>query len=118
MDVGVLHRVPQQHEFALSEREWQVMLLIACGFTIGAIARRLYISVKTASTYRARVLEKTQLNNNVEVALQAHVQGLIKFENKRVVVCCQGAIEPIERKIRPVKRAKRADIPVAEELRR
>lgn len=56
----------QPHE-ALSEREAQVMMLIAKGKTVGEIADTLALSVKTVSTYRSRLLEKLSLENNAQV---------------------------------------------------
>jgi len=54
------------HE-ALSERETQVMLHIARGKTVGEIAELLALSVKTVSTYRTRLLEKLNVENNAQV---------------------------------------------------
>lgn len=54
------------HE-SLSERESQVMIQIARGKTVGEIAELLSLSVKTVSTYRARLLEKLSLENNAQV---------------------------------------------------
>ncbi len=54
------------HE-TLSDREFQVMCMIASGKTISEIAEELSLSVKTVSTYRARVLEKIRLKNNAEL---------------------------------------------------
>jgi two-component system, NarL family, invasion response regulator UvrY len=54
------------HE-ALSDREFEVMRLIASGKTVGEIASLLSLSDKTISTYRARILEKTGLRNNAEI---------------------------------------------------
>ena len=51
----------------LSDREFQVMCLIASGKTASQIAEGLSLSIKTISTYRARVLEKMGLNNNAEL---------------------------------------------------
>ena len=52
---------------ALSERETQVMLMIASGKTLSEIAAELNLSVKTVSTYRSRLLEKMQLRNNSQL---------------------------------------------------
>jgi two-component system invasion response regulator UvrY len=52
---------------SLSDREFEVLRLIAAGMTVGDIAERLSLSVKTISTYRARILEKMQLKNNAEL---------------------------------------------------
>lgn len=54
------------HE-TLSDREFQVMLLIASGKTVSDIAAELALSVKTVSTYRSRILEKMKMKNNAEL---------------------------------------------------
>ena len=64
------------HEL-LSEREFQVMSLIASGRTVSSIATELNLSVKTVSTYRARLLEKMELANNGEVTRYAIKTGLV-----------------------------------------
>jgi two-component system invasion response regulator UvrY len=51
----------------LSDREYQVMCMIASGKTIKAIADELSLSVKTISTYRTRILEKMKMKNNAEL---------------------------------------------------
>ena len=51
----------------LSDREFDVLRLIASGQTVGDIAERLALSVKTVSTYRARILQKMRLRNNAEL---------------------------------------------------
>lgn len=55
------------HE-ALSNREYQVMRMIAAGKTVAKIAEELSLSVPTISTYRSRLLQKMQMKNNVELA--------------------------------------------------
>lgn len=63
------------HE-ALSDREFQVLCLIASGKTVGEIAEKLSLSVKTISTYRTRILEKMHMKNNAELtyyAIQHHL---------------------------------------------
>jgi DNA-binding NarL/FixJ family response regulator len=57
-------RPPHQ---ALSDREFEVMRLMASGKTIGEIAELLALSDKTVSTYRARILEKMHLDTNAEL---------------------------------------------------
>ena len=52
---------------SLSDREFEVLRFIAAGQTVGDIADRLSLSVKTVSTYRARILEKMQMKNNAEL---------------------------------------------------
>jgi DNA-binding NarL/FixJ family response regulator len=54
------------HEI-LSDREYQVMLMIASGKPVGAIAKELCLSVKTISSYRANILLKTRMKNNSEI---------------------------------------------------
>lgn len=58
------------HE-TLSDREFQVMRLIASGKTVGEIAELLSLSTKTISTYRARILEKMEMKNNAELTYYA-----------------------------------------------
>ncbi len=59
--------VGPDHE-TLSDREYQVLCMIASGKTVSEIGRELALSVKTISTYRARVLKKLALRNNTELA--------------------------------------------------
>ncbi len=47
------------------------MWLLASGRTVGEIAKQLFLSANTVSTYRARILEKTGAKNDVELALYA-----------------------------------------------
>jgi len=54
------------HEL-LSDREYQVMCMIASGKTTTGIARELMLSAKTVSTYRSRILSKMQLKSNMEL---------------------------------------------------
>ena len=55
----------------LSHREYQVYRLLAAGRSVGEIAEQLVLSPNTVSTYRARILEKTGVRNDVELALYA-----------------------------------------------
>jgi DNA-binding NarL/FixJ family response regulator len=54
------------HE-TLSDREYQVMLMIAQGKTTNAIAEEMALSIKTVSTYRARILEKMKMNTIADI---------------------------------------------------
>jgi len=56
----------QIHE-DLSDREFEVLCLIGQGITASEIAKQLFLSVKTVSTYRTRILEKTNMRNNAEL---------------------------------------------------
>jgi two-component system, NarL family, invasion response regulator UvrY len=62
---------------ALSDREYQVLRLLASGLTVGGIAERLSLSVKTVSTYRARLLQKMGMSNNAELTRYALENGLV-----------------------------------------
>lgn len=61
----------------LSNREFQVMRLIASGKTVSEIARMLSLSVRTISTYRARILEKTGMKTNAELTHYAFQHQLV-----------------------------------------
>lgn len=65
------------HE-TLSQREHQVFCLLAQGHSVGQIAESLHLSPNTVSTYRARILEKTGVRNDVELALYAVRQQLVQ----------------------------------------
>lgn len=64
------------HE-ALSTREYEVMRKIAGGKTVSEIARELFLSPKTISTYRARILEKMCMKNNAELVRYALKNRLV-----------------------------------------
>jgi two-component system invasion response regulator UvrY len=61
----------------LSDREYQIMWLLASGKTVGEIARQLYLSANTVSTYRARILKKINVRNNAELMRYAIQHQLI-----------------------------------------
>jgi two-component system invasion response regulator UvrY len=64
------------HE-TLSDREYQVLIMIASGKNMEEVAGELSVSVKTARTYRDRILVKMQLKNVVELTHYALQNGLI-----------------------------------------
>lgn len=64
------------HE-VLSDREYQVMHMIAIGRSVKEIAEELELSVKTVSTYRARILTKMNMKNNAEIVLYAVQNKLV-----------------------------------------
>lgn len=66
--------VPHEH---LSDREYEVMCLIASGKTVSEIAETMHLGVTTISTYRARILEKMNLKNNAELTRYALQRGLV-----------------------------------------
>ena len=60
----------------LSDREFEVLRMIASGKTVGQIAEELHLSVPTVSTYRARILEKMNMTSTAELmhyALRNHL---------------------------------------------
>jgi two-component system invasion response regulator UvrY len=59
----------------LSHREYQVFRLLSQGASVGEIAAQLVLSPNTVSTYRARILDKTGVRNDVELALYAMRHG-------------------------------------------
>lgn len=60
---------------SLSHREHQVFRLLTAGHSVGEIGARLKLASNTVSTYRARILEKTGVKNDVELALLAERHG-------------------------------------------
>jgi len=67
----------EPHEI-LSDREYQVLCMIASGKTVSEIADQLSLSVKTVSTYRSRILEKMQMKNNSELTSYVIKNSLIE----------------------------------------
>jgi len=63
---------------ALSQREFQILCKLAVGRSVSEIAQELFISVKTVSTYRSRVLEKMNLETNADLTTYALRNGLIQ----------------------------------------
>lgn len=61
----------------LSDREYQVFLLIASGKSVSECAEEISLSVNTISTYRARILEKLKLKTNADLTRYAINHGLI-----------------------------------------
>ena len=64
------------HEI-LSDREYQVMQMIASGKPVGAIAKELRLSAKTISSYRTNILLKTRMKNNAEITHYAIQNNLV-----------------------------------------
>lgn len=69
-------RDQRPHE-VLSDREYQVLRMIASGLTVSQVATRLSLSVKTVSTYRARVLEKMNMKTTAELMHYGIQQNLV-----------------------------------------
>lgn len=77
--VHLLHRGhEEQPQELLSDREYEVMRLLASGKTVSEIASSLHLGTTTVSTYRTRILEKQNLKNNAELMRYALQQGLVE----------------------------------------
>ena len=61
----------------LSNREYQIMLMLANGQSVREVAEELCLSAKTVSTYRTRILEKMDMKKNAELTLYAVKNSLI-----------------------------------------
>lgn len=64
----------------LSDREYQVMCMIASGRTVKEIAVELTLSIKTISTYRTRILEKLKMKSSAELTYYAVKNKLVDCE--------------------------------------
>ena len=65
-----------RHE-RLSNREYQVMMMLASGQSVSEVAEELCLSAKTISTYRTRILEKMDMKKNAELTLYVVKNNLI-----------------------------------------
>ncbi len=63
---------------ALSQREFQIFFKLASGRSVSDVATELFLSVKTISTYRSRVLEKMGMHSNADLTYYAIKNGLIQ----------------------------------------
>jgi DNA-binding NarL/FixJ family response regulator len=70
----------QAAENPLSDREHEVMRLLALGHTNQEIAATLYISVRTAETHRSHIMQKLRLTNRAELVRYALAQGLLQAD--------------------------------------
>jgi len=61
----------------LSDREYQILCKIASGEALKEIAQELFLSEKTISTYRSRILEKMNMKSNAELTYYAIKNGLV-----------------------------------------
>ena len=62
----------------LSEREFQIFCKLAAGRTVSSIAQELFLSEKTVSTYRKRILDKMSLTTNADLTAYAVRNGVIQ----------------------------------------
>jgi DNA-binding NarL/FixJ family response regulator len=67
---------------ALTEREREVLCLVAGGATNRTIAARLFISPKTASVHVSRILTKLDATTRTEAAALAHASGLVRAQGR------------------------------------
>ena len=74
-DLSTSEKAPHEQ---LSDRELEVLCLIASGKTVGEIATALSLSDKTISTYRRRILDKMQLSTNAELTHYAIRNQLVE----------------------------------------
>jgi len=73
-------QAPAEPESRLSSREEEILRLVALGHTNQQAADRLYLSVKTVETYRARLMAKLGLRNRAELVRYALQRGLLAEE--------------------------------------
>ena len=64
---------------SLSERELQVLKMVAAGGPLGEIAERLHLSPKTVSTHKMRLMQKLGIDNNADLVRYATRHGLVNF---------------------------------------
>jgi two-component system response regulator NreC len=64
----------------LSEREHEVLHLLALGHTNQEIAKQLFISVRTAETHRARIMQKLRLSSRAELVRYALATGVLELD--------------------------------------
>jgi two-component system invasion response regulator UvrY len=76
--VSILDESARPRHEQLSDRELEVMLMIASGVSLTEIGNRLHVSAKTVSTYRARLMEKMQMRSNAELTRYAVAHNLIE----------------------------------------
>lgn len=71
---GIDNRPPHQR---LSSREYQIMMMIVQGQSLTDIGEKMFISVKTVSTYRSRILRKLGVESNSELVMYAVRHGVV-----------------------------------------
>ncbi len=70
----------EDEQVILSERESEILLMFAEGFTTREISDKLFISVKTVGTHKQKILEKLNLHNTADIVKYAIKKGLITLE--------------------------------------
>jgi len=69
---------PKEPHTILSKREFQIFCKLAAGQAVSQIADELFLSVKTVSTFRTRILEKMRIKTNAHIPYYAIRHGLIE----------------------------------------
>ena len=69
---------PNEPHTILSKREFQIFCKLAAGQAVSQIADELFLSVKTVSTFRTRILEKMRIKTNAHITYYAIRHGLIE----------------------------------------
>jgi two-component system response regulator NreC len=73
-----LHSLPERDAYEqLSEREREVLKLLALGYTANQAADKLALSPKTVETYRTRIMQKLNLHSRVDLVKYALARGLL-----------------------------------------
>jgi two-component system, NarL family, invasion response regulator UvrY len=79
MLVSGMQGVPgEPRHSVLSEREFQIFCKLAEGKSVSEIAAKLFLSVKTVSTYRTRILEKMAMKTNADITYYAIKNNLLQ----------------------------------------
>jgi DNA-binding CsgD family transcriptional regulator len=97
---------PRRRSTDLSEREWDVALLVARGLSNREIAEELVITKKTAEAHVSHILTKLGLRSRVQLATWIMQHGLDQVENDRAA-----AIVGLTRPAKPIRRAA-DDVPI------
>lgn len=69
-----------EEDVALSKREKQVLMLLAHGYSLSVIAEKLYLSIKTVSTYKTRLMQKLGFTQKHELVDYALRHGMLEKE--------------------------------------
>jgi two-component system, NarL family, response regulator NreC len=80
LEADALHRAEAD---PLSGREHEVLRLLALGHTNQEIAKLLFISVRTAESHRARIMQKLRLSSRAELVRYALASGVLEFERAK-----------------------------------
>jgi two-component system response regulator NreC len=76
--LGQLNTMPEQDAYEqLSDREREVLKLLALGYTAAQAADKLALSPKTVETYRTRIMQKLNLHSRVDLVQYALARGLL-----------------------------------------